>query len=92
MFYQATYLRNDYRLSDALRPNPRYGNRIFNIDANSLPEHTDEDVISAAKDTAPDGYWLQKLEAYGGDPHRREIINLSVLNCRQTPSIVDSDD
>ena len=40
--------------------------------------HTDDDIINAAKETAPDGYWLQHIEAIGGDPHVRDVFKKAV--------------
>ena len=76
--YYVRYLCNGYTLADAFRPQPAWGVRTSKVKAAPLGEHTDDDIINAAKETAPDGYWLQHIEAIGGDPHVRDVFKKAV--------------
>jgi hypothetical protein len=58
-------------LSVALQPDPFWGKRKFTVTLEAPTE--DAELIEAAQQSAPDGYWLQNLEAIGGDPHIRTI-------------------
>lgn len=64
--YIVRYLRDGYVLADAFRPQPNWGEKSFSVSANDLPPHTDGDLIAMAQDTAPDGYWLQRITAFEG--------------------------
>lgn len=77
-FYRMRYLRDSYTLADAFRPQPGWGSKVYTAEAAALGEHTDQDVIRAAQETAPPGYWLQHIEAIGGHPHRRDVFKKSV--------------
>ena len=79
MKYRLTYCRDDYTLADAFRPNPRWGKKIYSADLECAM--TDDELIGGAKDTAPEGYWLQCLEAIGGEPHVRVVYQKSVPGC-----------
>jgi hypothetical protein len=72
MHYILTYCCNSYTLADAFRPNPLWGKRLFTVDLDF--DISDEELIKGATDTAPEGHWLQHLEAIGGDPHRRTVF------------------
>ncbi len=78
VFYETTYRIDGYTLADAFRPQPDWGTMRFRVSASELPEHTDQDVVDAARKGAPVGYWLQRVEAIGGDPHIRELMSVSV--------------
>ncbi len=78
MHCHATYLRDDYILADAFRPQPGWGSLVTRADASDWPAHTDAEVIAAAKRGTPPGYWLQRIDAYGGAPHHREVLVRSV--------------
>lgn len=71
MLYEMTYLRDGYTLADAVRPDPRWGKRIFRCEVDQ--PHPDTEIVQAARDTAPAGYWLHRVHAYGGDPHERVL-------------------
>ena len=75
--YYLRYLCDGYTLADAFRPQPGWGAKGYTVEADKLGEHTDEDVIRAAQETAPPGYWLQHIEAIGGEPHRRDVFKKS---------------
>lgn len=78
MFYDARYLVDDYTLADAFRPQPGWGSKTSRVCADGWPEHTDEEVIDAARRSAPTGYWLQSIEAIGGEPHIRVLLAVPV--------------
>lgn len=63
------YCRDGYTLADAFRPQPSWGKRSFSadIDANT----PDAEIIKEADKLSPQGYWLQRIEVIGGDPHVR---------------------
>lgn len=84
MLYDATYLVESYILADAFRPQPGWGKKVTRVHADDLPAHTDADIIEAAEQGAPPGYWLQRLEAHGGEPLHRVLLSRSVpLNYEQ---------
>ena len=84
MFYDATYLVNRYILADAFRTQPSWGKKVTRVQADTLPLHSDADIIEAAELGAPPGYWLQRLETYGGEPHHRVVMSRSApLNYEQ---------
>jgi hypothetical protein len=59
----------------------------YTVQADALGDHTDADVIRAAQETAPVGYWLQHVEAIGGDPHRRDVFKKAVpWSLNKTPN------
>jgi len=72
MHYILTYCCNNYTLADAFRPNPYWGKRRYRVYPDC--EMTDEELIKGAVDTTPEGYWLQHLEAIGGDPLVRTVF------------------
>ena len=59
--YTLRYLRDGYILADAFRPTPNWGEKKFSVEADSLPSHTDEDIVKLANETAPEGHWLQRV-------------------------------
>ncbi len=83
--YVVRYLRDDYTLADAFRPDWSWGSKGYVVEAAKLGEHTDEDLIRIAHQTAPQGYWLQHIEAIGGEPHRRDVFKKSVLSSNRKP-------
>ena len=76
--YYLRYLCDGYILADAFRPQPGWGSKGYFVEAAALGEHTDADIIRCAAETAPPGYWLQHIEAIGGDPWRRDVFMKSV--------------
>ena len=78
IFYRLRYLRDGYILADAFRPYPHGLEQRFTVDAAALPPHTDDDIIQTAAESAPKGYWLQRIEAIGGDPHIRQVFAKAV--------------
>lgn len=76
--YALRYLRDGYTFADAFRPNQSGLQRRFTVDAAALPAHTDDDIIQTASESAPAGYWLQSVEAIGGDSHIRQVFGKSV--------------
>ena len=85
--YYLRYLCDGYTLADALRPHPGWGSKGYTVEAALLGEHGDEDVIRAAQEMAPPGYWLQHVEAIGGEPHRRDVFKQAVpLRRDETPN------
>lgn len=69
--YTLRYLCDGYILADAFRPVLHYGEKIFSVEADGLPEHTDDEIVKLASETAPDGYWLQRVTAVeNGKPER----------------------
>lgn len=86
--YVVRYLRDDYILADAFRPDWSWGSTGYVVEAAKLGEHTDEDLIRAAQEKAPPGYWLQRIEAIGGEPHRRDVFKKAVPWSRgETPKV-----
>ena len=55
------YKRNDYQLSDGFRRDPMFGKRHFHIDIED-DSISDDELESAAIQTAPDGYKLYDIE------------------------------
>ncbi len=84
--YRLRYLCDSYTLADAFRPQPGWGSRGYTVDAAALGEHTDADVVDAALQTAPQGYWLQRVEAIGGEPHIRTVWSKPVPHSK-TPNV-----
>ena len=78
MFYDARYLIDRYTLADALRPQPGWGSKTRRVCADGWPVHNDAEVIEAARAATPRGYWLQRVEAIGGEPHIRVVMALPV--------------
>lgn len=76
--YVVHYVRDDYVVADAFRPDWSWGKKGYVVKVADLGEHTDDDVIRAAQQTAPQGYWLQWIEAIGGEPHRRDVFKKAV--------------
>lgn len=74
MFYEATYLVDGYILADAFRLQPGWGSKVTRVQADTLPPHTDSDIVDAAHRGSPPGYWLQRVDAYGGTPHQRTLF------------------
>lgn len=83
--YCLRYLCDGYIMADALRPTPGWGSKGYTVDAAQLGEHTDEDLIRCAKETAPPGYWLQHIEAIGGDPRVRDVFKKAAPWSRNEP-------
>lgn len=83
--YRLRYLCDGYTVADAFRPVPGWGTKGYTVQADALGEHTDADVIQAARETAPRGYWLQHVEAIGGDPWRRDLFKKAVPWSRSEP-------
>lgn len=78
--YYLRYLCDGYTMADAFRPHPGWGSKGYTVEASQLGEHTDDDdIIRCARETAPPGYWLQHIEAIGGEPPRRDVFKKSVL-------------
>lgn len=77
------YRINGYRLADALRPDPKYGKRVFFTDRKHLPEATDAEIIEAAGDpeNVPQGYWLAMINE--GD--RVILDRRNTITSRKTP-------
>jgi hypothetical protein len=85
--YRLRYLCDGYIVADAFRPVPGWGAKGYTVQADALGDHTDADVIRAAQETAPVGYWLQHVEAIGGDPHRRDVFKKAVpWSLNKTPN------
>lgn len=63
------YRIHGYMLSDALRPDPKFGKRIFHVDeANpAFAGWSDEDFITASHETAPDKYSLATVKRVGAE-------------------------
>lgn len=78
--YALRYLRDGYILADVFRPIPHYGEKRFSVEADKLPEHTDEDIVKLSSETAPEGYWLQRVTAIERGKPERTIF------CRQVPA------
>lgn len=76
--YRLRYLRNGYTIADALRPQPDWGAKRYTVEAEPLGDHTDQDLIKVAHETAPEGYWLHLIEAIGGEPHVRQVYKRPV--------------
>lgn len=72
--YLLRYLRDGYTLADAFRPGQAWGTKVFCVYANTLPPHDDGDIIRIAIIRTPAGYWLHRVEAIGGDPHKRNVF------------------
>jgi hypothetical protein len=63
------YRIHGYMLSDALRPDPKYGKRTFFVDE-TLPVFegwTDQDFIDGSIETAPERYSLATVQRVGSD-------------------------
>jgi|TARA_B110001454_G_scaffold215921_1_gene238224 hypothetical protein len=76
--YTLRYLCDGYILADAFRPILHYGERIFSVDGSALPDHTEDDIVKLASETAPDGYWLQRVTAIEHGKPERTIFGRQV--------------
>lgn len=76
--YTLRYLCDGYILADAFRPIPHYGEKRFSVEADALPAHSEEDIVKLARETAPDGYWLQRVTAIERDKPERTIFGRQV--------------
>ena len=86
--YRMRYLCNGYILADAFRPHPGWGSKGYTVDAARLGEHTDDDLIRVAQETAPPGFWLHHIEAIGGEPHVRQVFKKGVpLSSHEPPNV-----
>ena len=72
-FYKTVYHRNDWHLADAFRPKPGWGRRTFTVPAAALGGMSEPDLISGAKEAAPEGYRLTSLSLYPADGPERVI-------------------
>lgn len=63
------YRIHEYTRSDALRPDPKFGKRIYHVDeANSaFAGWSDEDFITASNETAPERYSLATIKRVGAE-------------------------
>lgn len=59
--YIIEYRQKGYQIADAFRDNPLWGRQIKEVDANTLPNHSDLDVINAANHYAPPDHVLTVL-------------------------------
>lgn len=76
--YILRYLRDGYILADAFRPIMHYGEKRFSVDGSAMPEHTEEEIVKLANETAPDGYWLQRVTAIEQGKPERTIFGRQV--------------
>ena len=76
--YYLRYLCDGYTLADAFRPQPNWGAKCYTVDGDQLGAHTDINLIEAAKRSAPAGYWLNRIETFGGPDHGRVVFKKAV--------------
>jgi hypothetical protein len=76
--YILRYLCDGYILADAFRPIPHYGEKRFSVEADAMPEHSEEDIVKLANESAPDGYWLQQVTAIEHGKPERAIFGRQV--------------
>lgn len=76
--YVLRYLRDGYILADAFRPIPHYGEKIFSVKAGELPDHSEDEIVKLANETAPDGYWLQRVTVIEHGRPERAIFGKQV--------------
>jgi hypothetical protein len=63
-FYETIYHREDWRLADAFKPQPGWGTRKFTVKAEDLGEHTEQELVDAARLHAPTGHRLTSVTLY----------------------------
>ena len=59
--YVTTYHVQGYALADAMRPQSSWGRRSFTVKAETLGQHTEPELIEAARQGAPEGYRLTRI-------------------------------
>lgn len=65
MLFEIVYRKEGYQLSDAFRPNPFWGKRIFRVDGDKLETNNIESIREAAIATPPPGYEFFSIEQCG---------------------------
>ena len=72
-FYETIYHRKDWVLADAFKPQPGWGRRKFTCPVASLGEHTEDQMLATAHESAPNGYRLTMLAIYPEEGPERVI-------------------
>lgn len=63
-FYETTYHCDGWRLADAFRPQPGWGTRTFRVNVADCGEHTEQQLLEAARQGAPDRHHLTSVKLY----------------------------
>jgi hypothetical protein len=74
-FYETIYHLEGWTLADAFRPQPGWGTRTFRVNAADLGEHTEQEVVDAAREHAPARYRLTSVKLYPADGADRVIFS-----------------
>lgn len=72
-FYETVYHCDGWTMADAMRPTPRWGTRRFTVPVAALGEHTEADLIEAAKRKAPPRHRLTSVTLYPVEGPERVI-------------------
>lgn len=69
-FFIMEYRVKGYTLADAMRPNPRWGKRIFTVSGDDLGTHDIEEVrrMAAMPEVTPEGYELFSVRDRDAQP------------------------
>lgn len=59
---QVEYRVKGYKMADALRPDPKWGRRLFVVDTKDLGTDNPAEIKSAAIASAPDGYVFHSVK------------------------------
>lgn len=72
-FYETIYHVEGWTLADAFRPQPGWGVRRFTVKVADLGEHTEQELIDAARAHAPQRHRLTSVTLYPADGPERVI-------------------
>ena len=65
MLFEIVYRKEGYKLSDAMRPDPFWGKRIFRVDGDKIGSNNIEAIREASIATPPSGYEFFSIEQCG---------------------------
>lgn len=72
-FYEMIYHVDGWTLADAFRPQPGWGTRRFSVGADKLGDHTESDLVVAARHHAPPNHRLTSVTLYPAEGPERVI-------------------
>ena len=85
-FYHMEYRRKDYTLADAFKPQFNWGKRRFSIPANTIGPATNQELIDAARETAPEGYELVRLWSVGTEADQDIYVKQPAIRNLKEPT------
>lgn len=72
-FYETICHVEGWTLADAFRPQPGWGRRTFRVNVADLGEHTEQELVEAAREHAPERHRLTRVTLYAADGADRVI-------------------